>query len=243
MELYPAIDLLEGQVVRLIKGDFAQKTVYSSDPAAFAKQWEDEGTNWIHVVDLDGAKTGVQKNWESLVKIRETVRCRIQFGGGLRSLETISRVLDQGIDRVIVGTKAMDRKFLDAAVQKFGEKLAIGLDAKNGIVQTQGWLDSGNPTLESALNLLNEYPISTVIYTDIQKDGMLAGPNFEGLENVLKLANANVILSGGVSTLNDIRACLSLTYSNFDGAIMGKALYEKKFQLNQAVALVRETQL
>ncbi len=235
MNLYPAIDLYEGQVVRLQKGDFAQKTVYSSDPASFSKKWEDEGTQWIHVVDLEGAKTGVLKNLPSLTAIRKSVRCKIEFGGGLRSIDAIDRVLQMGIDRAIVGTRALDETFLKKALAAFGSKLAIGLDVKNGIVQTQGWLDDKNPTLEETLKLLNHFPIQTVIYTNIQKDGMLEGPDFEGLDNVLKATKANVILSGGVSTIEDIKRCKKMTQKNFEGPIIGKALYEGKIDLKEAV--------
>lgn len=235
MNLYPAIDLYEGQVVRLQKGDFAQKTVYSSDPAAFARQWEEAGTQWIHVVDLEGAKTGVFKNLDSLKAIRKAVSCKIEFGGGLRSIEAIDQVLQLGIDRAIVGTKALDETFLKKALTAFGSNLAIGLDVKNGVVQTQGWLDSGNPTLEATLKLLNDFPVQTVIYTNIAKDGMLEGPDFPGLEKVLGATKANVILSGGVSTLDDIRKCKQLTQRNFEGPIIGKALYEGKINLKDAV--------
>lgn len=235
MNLYPAIDLYEGQVVRLQKGDFNQKTVYSSDPASFARKWEEEGTQWIHVVDLEGAKTGVLKNLNSLKAIRKAVRCKIEFGGGLRSVEAIDQVLQLGIDRAIVGTKALDETFLRKTLAAFGPKLAIGLDVKNGVVQTQGWLDSQNPTLEQALKLLNDFPVQTVIYTNIHKDGMLEGPDFPGLEQVLKTAKANVILSGGVSTLEDIKQCKKLTQKNFEGPIIGKALYEGKINLREAV--------
>lgn len=235
MNIYPAIDLYEGEVVRLQKGDFNQKTVYSQDPVAFAKKWEDEGATWIHMVDLEGAKTGIQKNLEHVLKIRKSVKCKIQFGGGFRSVETIDAVVKAGIDRVVVGTKALDETFLKTAIQRFGNKLAIGLDVKNGVVQTQGWLDSQNPTLESALKLLNQFPIQTVIYTDIQKDGMMQGPDFTGLEKVLAATKANVILSGGVSRIEDIQKCRTLKQKNFDGAIVGKALYEGKINLKEAL--------
>jgi phosphoribosylformimino-5-aminoimidazole carboxamide ribotide isomerase len=237
MNLYPAIDLYEGQVVRLQKGDFDKRTVYSKDPSAFAKKWEDAGASWIHVVDLEGAKTGKQKNLQHLLKIRKSVKCRIQFGGGLRSVETIDSVLKQGIDRVVVGTKAMDLSFLEEALPKFGKKIAIGLDVRDGVVQTQGWLDAGNPTLRDALDQLNNFNVETVIYTDIQKDGMLEGPNFGELEKVLKSTKARVILSGGISQMEDLRKCREIRQKNFDGVIVGKALYEDKVNLTEALKL------
>lgn len=236
MNLYPAIDLYEGKVVRLKKGDFEQKTVYSNDPAAFAKKWEDAGASWIHVVDLEGAKTGILKNLESLRKIRNGVKCKIQFGGGLRSLETIDSILKSGIDRVVVGTKAMDGEFLSNALVHCGTRLAVGLDVKDGKVQTQGWLQN-DLGFEAALEKLNAAAVETVIYTDIQRDGMMRGPNMDGLKNVLKALKARVILSGGVSTMEDVKQCGALTYKNFDGMIIGKALYENQIDLKEALAV------
>lgn len=239
MHLYPAIDLYEGQVVRLERGDFSKKKIYSSDPVAFARQWESQGASWLHLVDLEGAKTGVLKNLDSLKTIRQSVSCKIQFGGGVRNLETAETILALGINRVVIGTKAMDAGFLSQACRRFGRQLALGLDIREGIVQTQGWLDSQNPTLESALKFLKDYSIETLIYTDIQKDGMMAGPNFEGLQQVLENTKARVILSGGISSMKDIEACCRLPHKNFDGVIMGKALYENAFQLSEALALVK----
>lgn len=237
MQIYPAIDLYEGRVVRLQKGDFLKQTVYSHDPVAFAQKWEAEGATWLHLVDLEGAKTGGLKNLSSVFKIRASVKCRIQFGGGLRSLEAIEAVLQQGIDRVVVGTKAMDLAFLEQALKRFGKKLAIGLDIRHGVVQTQGWRDTLNPTMETALRQLNNFPIETVIYTDIQKDGMLEGPNFQELEKVLEGTRAQVILSGGVSRIEDIRRCREIVQKNFDGVIIGKALYEGTIHLREALTI------
>lgn len=239
MNLYPAIDLYEGQVVRLERGDFSKKKIYSSDPVAFAKKWENQGAPWLHIVDLEGAKTGVLKNLNSVKAIRKAATCKIQLGGGLRSLEIAESVLSFGIDRVVIGTKAMDAFFLSQACRRFGKQLALGLDIREGIVQTQGWLDNQNPTLETALKFLKDSSIETLIYTDIQKDGMMEGPNFEGLKQVLENTKARVILSGGISSMKDIEACCNLPHKNFEGVIMGKALYENAFQLSEALALVK----
>ena len=239
MNLYPAIDLYEGKVVRLVRGDFQNLTVYSNDPAATAKEWENQSAAWIHVVDLEGAKTGVLKNLSSLLQIRKSVKCRLQFGGGLRTLEQIQGVVDAGIDRVVLGTKALDEKFFETALQKFAEKLAVGLDVRNGIVQTDGWLASGGANLETALKRFNDFPLETLIYTDIQKDGTLKGPDFDGFAKVLKISRARVILSGGISSLEDIKQCAELKQKNFEGAIIGRALYEKKFSLKEAFAAIK----
>ncbi len=237
MNLYPAIDMYEGKVVRLVRGDFQNLTVYSSNPAAQASEWENQGASWIHAVDLEGAKTGILKNLPSLLAIRKTVKCRLQFGGGLRSLEQIEQVLNAGIDRAVLGTKALDGHFFEKALQKFGSKLAVGLDVRDGIVQTQGWLEAGGADLKTALKRFNDFPLETIIYTDIQKDGMLKGPDFVGLAEVLKLSRAGIILSGGVSSLYDIIQCSRRSEKNFEGAIIGKALYEKKFQLKDALKI------
>lgn len=236
MNLYPAIDLYDGKVVRLVRGDFQNLTVYSKDPASMAKEWAAQGAAWIHVVDLEGAKTGVLKNLPSLLEIRKAVKCRIQFGGGLRSLEQMDEVVQAGIDRIVLGTKALDETFFQTALEKFKSKLAVGLDTRNGVVQTQGWLESGGADLKAALQRFNDFPLETIIYTDIQKDGMLKGPDFTGLADVLETSRAKIILSGGVSSLEDIEQCAKIKAKNFEGAIIGKALYEKRFSLTDALA-------
>jgi phosphoribosylformimino-5-aminoimidazole carboxamide ribotide isomerase len=237
MNLYPAIDLYEGQVVRLEKGDFTKLTVYSSQPSEIALQWLKGGATWLHVVDLEGAKTGVIKNLISLTKIRKAVKCHIEFGGGIRTLSDIDKVLAIGVDRVILGTKALDGSFFEQAIARFGSKLAVGLDVRDGFVQTQGWLEQAQATLEGSLKYFNDFPLETIIYTDIKKDGMLAGPNFEQLEKVLCWSKSRIILSGGIATLEDIKRCREIKAKNFEGPIIGKALYEKKFSLEDAVKI------
>lgn len=240
MNLYPAIDLYEGQVVRLTKGDFAQKTVYSNDPASKAAEFENAGTPWIHMVDLEGAKTGILKNLKSLAAVRAKVKCKLQFGGGMRSVEAIKQALSAGADRIVVGTKALDPIFFKKILGQFGAKIAVGIDVKDDIVQTQGWLESSGLTLAKALEIFNEEGVETLIFTDISKDGMLQGPNFEKLDWVLKHSKSRVILSGGISTLEDIKKCSQIKAKNFEGPIIGKALYEKQFTLEQAVEIAKE---
>lgn len=235
MNLYPAIDLFEGQVVRLTRGDYTQKTVYSDQPDQMAQEWERQGAKWLHIVDLEGAKTGILKNKSSVTKIRQAITCKIQFGGGLRSLDQIQEMLDLGVNRVVLGTKALDQNFFESILKRFGPAIAVGLDCKNGQVQTQGWLEEGGQSLEAALKYLSNYPLQTIIYTDIAKDGMLQGPNFESLEEVLKISKAGIILSGGVAELSDIQKCAKIQEKNFDGVIIGKALYDKKFTLTDAL--------
>lgn len=239
MKIYPAIDLYEGKVVRLTRGDFKQETIYSQHPEEMAKEWETQGAKWIHVVDLEGAKTGILKNRESLLRIRKAVKCSIQFGGGLRSYEIVREILEAGIDRVVIGTKALDATFLDKLLSSYKDRIAIGLDIRDGKVQTEGWLKESAQSLSAAVDFLNRYPIGMMIYTDISKDGMLQGPNFVGLSQVLNQAKSRIILSGGVGTLDDIRQAVSLNHPRLEGVIVGKALYEKKFALKDAVALTK----
>ncbi|MSR76928.1 MAG: 1-(5-phosphoribosyl)-5-[(5-phosphoribosylamino)methylideneamino]imidazole-4-carboxamide isomerase [Candidatus Omnitrophica bacterium] len=237
MNLYPAIDLYEGQVVRLTRGDYLQKTIYSNNPGDIAQGWEKQGAKWLHIVDLEGAKEGILKNKSSVAAIRKVVSCKLQFGGGLRSLEQIQEMMDLGVNRVVLGTKALDQKFFEMVLNKFGTAVAVGLDVRNGMVQTQGWLKDGGESLEFSIQHFNQYPLGTIIYTDIQKDGMLQGPNFESLQSVLKLSKAPVILSGGIGQLEDVRKCTQIRESHFDGVIIGKALYDKKFTLAEALMI------
>lgn len=235
MILYPAIDLYKGKVVRLSRGDFQAETVYSKDPPAQAKVWESQGAQWVHVVDLEGAKTGELRNLSWVLKIRQTVGCSLQVGGGLRRAEDVELLLREGINRVVIGTKALDQKFFLGLLERFGSQIAVSLDTREGRVQTEGWLKESGESLESMLKRFNELALSTVIYTDIARDGMLQGPNLEGLAQVLEWSRSRVILSGGISVLADIEQCRQLKQTNFDGVIMGKALYEKRFELRDAI--------
>lgn len=235
MILYPAIDLFQGKVVRLSRGDFSAETVYSFDPASQAQEWAGQGAEWIHIVDLEGAKTGELRNLEHVLKIRQKVSCSLQVGGGLRKAEDIETMLKEGINRVVLGTKALDRSFFMKLLERFGSQIAVSLDTREGRVQTEGWLKESGESLEAMLKRFNEIGVSTVIYTDIAKDGMLQGPNLEGLRDVLAWSRSRVILSGGIAALGDLVNCRKLTPANFDGVIIGKALYEKKFTLADAL--------
>jgi phosphoribosylformimino-5-aminoimidazole carboxamide ribotide isomerase len=237
MNLYPAIDLFEGKVVRLTQGDYNACVVYSTDPAATAKAWEQEGAQWIHVVDLEGAKTGALTNEASLAAICQNVKARVQFGGGLREIKDIEKVFALGVSRVVLGTKALDKTFLKKALSKFNEKIAVGLDVRHDQVKTAGWLHDGNITLPKALELFDHLGVATLIYTDIEKDGVLQGPSWEKLSLVLANTRSRVILSGGISQISDIEKCCAIRAPNFEGVIIGKALYDKRFQLSEAVRL------
>lgn len=235
MNIYPAIDLLEGKVVRLKKGNFGEVKVYSDNPAYFAKKWTQEGAKWIHVVDLDGAKSGLSANKSSLKSICESTPAKIQFGGGIRSIDDISKALDLGVTRVVLGTKALDPKFLEEVTEKFEGRIALGLDVRLGKVKTEGWIKEENLSLEDAINTFNQYNIEAIIYTDIEKDGVLEGPNWERLLFVLDKSKSNIILSGGISNFSDIEKCAKIKEPNFDGMIIGKALYDEKILLADAI--------
>jgi len=210
MNLYPAIDIYEGKVVRLTQGDYNSCIVYSRDPTATAKIWEEEGAKWIHVVDLEGAKTGTLTSEATLTSICQGVKAKIQFGGGLRNQEDIAKVLALGVSRVVLGTKALDKTFLEKVTLEFKEKIAVGLDVRRDQVKTAGWMRDGNMTLKEALKLFDQLGVTTLIYTDIEKDGVLKGPNWEKLSMVLANTQSRVILSGGISQLSDIEKCRAI---------------------------------
>lgn len=240
MNLYPAIDLYEEKVIRLQKGDFGKMTVYSDRPSEIARLWEDAGAKWLHVVNLNGARDGKLENVAALKKIRASVNCRIQFGGGVRSLDDIRTLIQNGVERIILGSRALEPRFLESALETFPYRIAVGLDVMDGWVKTHGWITKSAVRLESALKQLSGYAVAALIVTDIQKDGMLQGPNFEMIKTCLALSRAPVILSGGISSLRDLKECASLNAPQFDGAIVGKALYERKFSLSDAFQAIYE---
>ncbi len=235
MNLYPAIDLFEGKVVRLERGDFARSTVYSDSPEDMARKWADQGAAWIHVVDLEGARSGKPANLDAIRKIRKAVDCSIEMGGGLRDAESVQKILETGIDRAVIGTKALDEGFLKQVLQSHGPAIAVGLDVRDGRVRLEGWLTEGGKTLEEALGWLNNFSLETLIYTDIQKDGMLEGPSLDSFRQVLEQTRSRVILSGGIGKIEDIQKAASIQHPRFEGIIVGKALYENRFTVRQAL--------
>ncbi|MDD5465050.1 MAG: 1-(5-phosphoribosyl)-5-[(5-phosphoribosylamino)methylideneamino]imidazole-4-carboxamide isomerase [Candidatus Omnitrophica bacterium] len=238
MLIIPAIDLRGGKVVRLFQGKFNQEKVYSSDPVKIAKHWAMAGAKFLHIVDLDGASSGAPKNLEVLKKVISEVGVPVEFGGGVRSMETISRLLALGAQRVILGTKAAaDEEFLKKARKKFGEKIIVSIDAKSGKVLTQGWNRKAAKTTLDFAQELKDLGFKQIIYTDISKDGTLAGPNIAGIKELLKLTGLNVIASGGVSDLKDLVKLSKLKKQGLVGVIIGKALYEGKFTLVEALKI------
>lgn len=245
MEILPAIDLRNGKCVRLRQGDYAQETIFGDDPVAMAKRWEDAGGERLHLVDLDGAKAGAPANVEVIEKIVQAVSIPCQLGGGIRSEETVRKMLvEVGVDRVIIGTQALKQpEWFKEMTRSFPDRICLGLDARNSKVATEGWLDVSET---SALELAREYvgyPIAAVIYTNIANDGMMQGIDQGTLDDFVSLAEMGlkVIASGGVTTLEDIRRLheISQQHPNLIGAITGRAIYEGTVVLEEAIQLTR----
>ncbi len=229
MILFPAIDIRGGKCVRLIQGDYNQEIIYNDSPTAMAIEWEQQGAEYIHVVDLDGAKTGNSLNEEAIQAIAGSVSIPVQVGGGIRSMEMVDAHIASGVSRVIIGTAAIqDQQFLAQAVEKYGDKIAVSIDARNGFVATDGWTETSDVKAVDLLKELVKIGVRTVVYTDIMKDGMLQGPNLHELEMMNNASTIDIIASGGVSTEQDIEKLRELSMY---GAIIGKALYEGKLSL------------
>jgi phosphoribosylformimino-5-aminoimidazole carboxamide ribotide isomerase len=236
--LYPAIDLKDGQAVRLLQGRMADATVYNPDPADAARRWVEAGAPWLHVVDLDGAFAGGSRNLDAVRAIvRAAGNVPVQLGGGLRSLEAIERVLDAGVSRAIIGSKALEGALVAEAVARFGsDRVVVGIDAKGGMVATEGWVNVSAVRAVDLAAQVGAAGVKTVIYTDISKDGMMAGPNFAEMA-VMGQTGLAIIASGGVSSLDDIRRLM--TIPGVAGAILGKALYTGAVDLKEALQLCR----
>lgn len=233
MYIYPAIDLYDGKAVRLYKGDYAQMTVYSENPAEVAKDFAAAGASHIHLVDLEGAKKGSPANLETISKIIEAANLFVEVGGGIRSLETVEQYLAIGVDRVILGTAAVtDPEFLEAALARYGEKIAVGVDLKDGYVAIKGWTETSGLTAEAFFAKMEALGVKTVICTDISRDGAMKGTNRELYRELSGKFAIDLIASGGVSTLEDVQA---LAEMNLHGAIIGKAYYIGAIDLKTAI--------
>ena len=237
MLIFPAIDLLEGQAVRLLKGDYTQKTVYSDDPVQVAKDFKAQGATCIHIVDLEGAKDGTTPNLPIVCAIKEQTNLFCEIGGGIRSMDVIRRYMDAGIDRLILGTAAVaDKELLQQAVAEYGEKIAVGVDIKDGKVAVKGWLvDSGLDAFDFCREMV-AIGIKTLICTDISKDGAMQGTNRELYRELAKEFSVQITASGGVSTIDDVKALRAM---DLYGAIIGKAYYIKAIDLAEAIEVAR----
>lgn len=237
MEIIPAIDLRGGKVVRLVQGDPARETRYAEDPVEVAREWERRGARRLHVVDLDGALRGTPGHEELLASLLRAVAIPVQIGGGLRSLEAIQRVLDAGAAAAVLGTAAIrDAAFLEAACGRFPDRIAFGLDARGGLLSVAGWAEGTTLAAADAAARASHLPLAAVIYTDIARDGMLTGPDLDGLRAVARAVKCPVIASGGIGSADDIRALRALEPAGVSAAILGKALYDGRLSLADAMA-------
>lgn len=233
MRIYPAIDIKDGKCVRLLQGRFSDVTVYGDSPAEMAKKWEQMGGEFIHVVDLDGALQGRGVNADAIKKICESVNVPVQTGGGIRSMEDIEARLSLGINRVIIGTKAVsDSEFVKRAVDKYREKIVIGIDAKDGMVAVEGWEKTSDFTAVDFAKKMADIGVQTIVYTDIATDGTLAGPNIAAMTEMASSVNADIIASGGVGSIEHIKALIP---TGVEGVIVGRALYTGNVDLKEAV--------
>lgn len=234
MIILPAIDLKNEKVVRLKQGDFNRETVYSDNPVEIAKEFANKQANWLHVVDLDGASVGKTQNFEVIKKIKKNTTLNIQSGGGIRSIRDVKRLLNLNIQRVIIGTLAVKKiNLLKEIINKFGsEKILVSIDAKNGKVATSGWKKESDLEVIQFAKKLEKIGLKYILYTDIKRDGMLSSPDFEGLNELKEHTKLNIIASGGVSSLAQLR---KLKYLGFYGVIVGQALYQNKFNLKEAI--------
>ena len=237
MKLYPAIDLYEGKAVRLFKGEYQQMTIYNENPLAVARDFQNAGATCIHLVDLEGAKFGTTSNLPVIERIVKATDLFVEVGGGIRNMETIDAYLGIGVNRVILGTAAVtDRPFLEAALTKYGEKIAVGVDLKDGFVAIKGWTEKSQWTAEAFFSDLEKLGVSTIICTDISRDGAMQGTNRQLYRELSQKYNIQLIASGGVSSLEDVQA---LNAMNLHGAIIGKAYYTGAIDLRKALEVCR----
>lgn len=237
MNIFPAIDIVEGKAVRLFKGDYAQMTVYADNPLQIVKDFKDNGAQFIHLVDLEGAKSGLTPNLSTIEKIVKEFNGFVEVGGGIRSREVIKKYKEIGVSRVILGTIAVtDQEFLRSAVAEFGDLIAVGVDIKDGMVAIKGWTEKSGYNYLDFCDLLEQIGVKTLICTDVSKDGAMKGTNVELYKTLSERYSFNVIASGGVSSIEDIKRLKELQVY---GAIIGKAYYEKAISLAQAIEVAR----
>ena len=236
MKIFPAIDIKDKKCVRLVKGDFGNKTEYEVSPVEQARKYKDHGFKNLHIVDLDGALTGETVNLDIIKEIVSKFDLKIEIGGGVRNFKSIEKYKDAGVEKIILGSAAIKNKnFLKEACHKFPKKIALGLDAKNGYLSVSGWKENSNQYMFDYLKEVNNFGASRLIYTDINRDGMKQSPNFEGTVKVADISNCPVIISGGVSSIDDIKKAKQLNNKNIEGIIVGKAIYDGDIKLEELV--------
>jgi phosphoribosylformimino-5-aminoimidazole carboxamide ribotide isomerase len=235
MILLPAIDILDGKAVRLTRGEFDAKTVYDEDPVQAARRWVAAGARGLHVVDLDGARNGVPVNLEHVARIAADVDIPVQAGGGLRTIAAVQEAISAGVARVVLGTAAYaDVDFLDDAVSKLGDRVVVSVDARGGMLAMSGWTEQTEIPIESVVDRLGGRGVRRFVYSSIERDGMLDGPDLEGVRRIAQVVRGSFIYSGGVSSLEDLRALAELRQVNLSGVIVGKALYEGRLEVGDA---------
>lgn len=234
--LYPAIDMRGGKCVRLLQGDYEKETIYGDSPFDMAKKFVDHGAKWIHMVDLDGAKDGKRVNDQFVIDTAKKLGVQVQIGGGIRQEEDIIHYLENGVTRVIIGSIAVSKpEFAMEMIRKYGKAIAIGIDAKNGFVATHGWLSTSEVKAVELGKRFADAGAETFIFTDIATDGMLSGPNVDAIEEMAMITKKEVIASGGVSSIEDLNRLKEIHAKGVGGAIIGKALYERRFTLEEAL--------
>ena len=234
MKIFPAIDIKDKKCVRLVKGDFSKKTEYEMSPIEQAGKYKDHGFKNLHIVDLDGALTGETVNLDIIQEIVGKFNLKVEVGGGIRNSDSIKKYVDAGVEKVILGSAAIkDKNFLKEACEKFPNKIALGLDAKNGYLSVSGWKENSYQLTLDYLKAINDYGVSRLIYTDINRDGMKQSPNFAETSKVGEISNCPVIISGGVSSIDDIKKARNL--KNVEGIIVGKAIYDGDIKLEELV--------
>ena len=237
MILYPAIDIMDGQAVRLVEGVFEDATTYHSDPLDAARSWVDAGARFLHVVDLDGARSGEPKSLDHLRRIVQETGVPIQYGGGLRTVEAVREALRAGAERAIVGTAAFkDIDFLDDIVAAFGARIVVAVDTKDGMIATEGWTQTTTLPVVDAIQRLTSRGVRSFVFTDVSRDGKLTGPDLEAVKHVADAVRGRFIYSGGIGSLDHLRALAKLRRVNMAGVIAGKSLYEKKFTVAEGQA-------
>jgi phosphoribosylformimino-5-aminoimidazole carboxamide ribotide isomerase len=237
MLIIPAIDLKDGKVVRLQQGHFKRQTIYSADPVKTARHWERQGARYLHVVDLDGAKSGKVCHLDTVKNIAQSVKIPVEFGGGLRYKKSIKKILDCGVERVILGTKSQDEDFLYDAFKEFKQRIIVSVDARDNAVRVEGWQrQCRSLSIFKLLKKLEDIGFKQIIYTDISRDGTLRGPNIAMIKRILKKSHLSVIASGGISSLKDLLKLKTLSKHGLAGVIIGKALYDGKFTLREALS-------
>jgi len=238
MIIFPAIDLRAGKAVRLLQGDRDKETVFSDNPVAVAHTWQDFGASFLHLVDLDGAFSGHPQNLDVVKEIVSVLKIPVQLGGGIRDLETVDKILNLGVNRVILGTAAISQpKLVEEAVKRFGEHVLVGIDGKNGLVAIEGWENTVEKTVSELAREMREVGITRIVFTDTRRDGMMKGPNIESTQEMAVSSGLKIIASGGVSSIEDIQALKDLEGLGVEGVITGKALYTGALQLKEALAL------